>query len=62
LKQNYVYSFLAMTMDCTSNLLVRNKIKWTQHLKKEKILIPFIILGTRPTSTPSPKRDQQGAH
>jgi hypothetical protein len=27
LKQNYVYSFLAMTMDCTSNLLVRNKIK-----------------------------------
>jgi hypothetical protein len=23
-----------------------------------KILIPFIILGTRPTSTPSPRRDQ----
>jgi hypothetical protein len=23
-----------------------------------KILIPFIILGTRPTSTPGPRRDQ----
>jgi hypothetical protein len=23
-----------------------------------KILIPFIILGARPTSTPGPRRDQ----
>jgi hypothetical protein len=25
-----------------------------------KILIPFIILGSRPTSTPGPRRDQLG--
>jgi hypothetical protein len=29
-----------------------------QTIEKRKILIPFIILGARPTSTPSPKRDQ----
>jgi len=29
-----------------------------QTIEKRKILIPFIILGARPSSTPSPKRDQ----
>jgi len=29
-----------------------------QTIEKRKIPIPFIILGARPTSTPSPKRDQ----
>jgi len=29
-----------------------------QTIEKGKILIPFIILGARPTSPPSPKRGQ----
>jgi len=33
-------------------------LKMNQTIEKRKILIPFIILGARPTSTPSPKRDQ----
>jgi hypothetical protein len=51
-----------MTMHYTSNLLVRKKKKENPTFKKEKILIPFIILSTRPTSTPGPKRDQLVAH
>jgi hypothetical protein len=43
-------------MHCTSNLLVRkNK---TPTIEKKKILIPFIMLGFRPTSTPGLERDQ----
>ncbi len=57
-KQNFVCSFLAITMHCTSNLLGRRRKKWTQQLKGEKIPIHFIKLGIRPTSTLGPKRDQ----
>jgi len=46
-----------MTMHCTSNLLVR-KNKMNPIVKKGKILIPFIILGVKPTSILGPKRDQ----
>ncbi len=38
-------------------LLEKNK-KMNQTIEKGKILIPFIILGARPTSPPSPKRGQ----
>jgi hypothetical protein len=46
-----------MTMHCTSNLL-RKKKKNEPNILKRKILIPFIILGARPTFTPNPKNDQ----
>jgi len=58
LKQNCVCSFLALTMHCTSSLHVKIFFKNEPNNWKRKILIPFIILGARPTSTPSPKRDQ----
>jgi hypothetical protein len=58
LKQNCVYSFLAMTMHCTSNLLVKKIKKINPTIKKGKIIIFFIILGARPTFTPGPERDQ----
>ncbi len=45
-------------MHCTSNLLVRKKIKMNPTIESEKILLPFIKLGTRPTSILGPKRDQ----
>jgi len=38
--------------------LLEKIIKMNQTIEKRKLLIPFIILGARPTSTPSPKRDQ----
>jgi len=47
-----------MTMHCTSNSLVRKKKKENPTFLKEKILIPFIISGARPTSSLGPKRDQ----
>jgi len=45
-------------MHCTSNLLVRKKKKNEPNNWKRNILIPFIVLSTRPTSTPGPKRNQ----
>jgi hypothetical protein len=50
-----------MTMHCTFNLLVRGKKK-TPTIEMGKILIPFIILGAKPTSTPGPKRGQLVLH
>jgi hypothetical protein len=38
--------------------LLKKRKKMNSTFKKEKILISFIILGTRPTSTLGPKRDQ----
>jgi hypothetical protein len=58
LKQNFVYSFLATIVHCTSNLLGRKKKKKNPTIERGQILIPFIKLGVRPTSTLSPKRDQ----
>jgi len=54
LKQNCVCSFLVLTMHYTSNLLVKKKKKMNQTIEKRKILIPFIILGVRPTFSPNP--------
>jgi hypothetical protein len=47
-----------MTMHCTSNLLVNKKKKTNPIIRKGKILILFIILGAKPTSTLGPKRNQ----
>jgi hypothetical protein len=47
-----------MTMHCPSNLLGKKKLKLAPQLKEEKIWIPFIQLGIKPTSTPGPRRDQ----
>jgi hypothetical protein len=38
--------------------LLEKRKKMNPTIERGKILIPFIILGTRPTSTPSPKRNQ----
>jgi len=57
-KQNFACSFLAMTVHYTSNLLDKKKKKKNPTIERGKILIPFIKLSVRPTSTPSPKRDQ----
>jgi len=43
-----------MTMHCTSNLLGRKKKKNDPTIERGKIQIPFIKLGVRPISTPSP--------
>jgi hypothetical protein len=47
-----------MTMRCTSNLLGRKKKKNDPTIERRKIQTPFIKLGVRPTSTPSPRKDQ----
>ncbi len=47
-----------MTMNCTSNLLGRKKKKNDPPIERGKIWLPFIKLGIRLTSTPSPRRDQ----
>ncbi len=47
-----------MTIHCMSNLLGRKKKKSDPTIERGKIRIPFIKLGVRLTSTPSPKRDQ----
>jgi hypothetical protein len=51
-------SFLTMTMRCTSNVLGRKKRKNDPTIERGKTWIPFIKSVVRPTSTPSPKRDQ----
>jgi hypothetical protein len=38
--------------------MLEKRKKMNPTFKKEKILMPFIILGARPTSTLGPKRDQ----
>jgi hypothetical protein len=45
-------------MHCTSNLLVRKKKKVNPTIESEKIVLPFIILGARPTSILGPEMDQ----
>jgi hypothetical protein len=47
-------------MHCTSNLLVKIKIKMNNTIESGKILLPFIILGARPTSILGPEMDQLG--
>jgi hypothetical protein len=52
-------------MHCTSNILVKKiekKEKKNPTIERRKILIPFIILGAKPTSTPGPKRGQLVLH
>jgi hypothetical protein len=44
-------------MHCTSNLL-RKKYKMNQTIENGKLVLSFIILGTRPTSILGPKTDQ----
>jgi hypothetical protein len=53
-------------MHCTSNLLDINKnkkkAKKNPTIEGGKILIPFIILGAKLTSSPGPKRGQLVLH
>ncbi len=52
-----VCSFLAMTMHSLHIQFIYLFLK-NLTIEKEKILIPFILLDTRLTSTPVPERDQ----
>jgi len=50
-------SFLAITIAHPIYLLEKRK-KMKPTIERGNILIPFIILNAKPTSTPGPKRDQ----
>jgi hypothetical protein len=47
-----------MTMHAHPIYLIEKRKKMNPTIKRGKILIPFIKLGIRPTSTLGPKRDQ----